>query len=156
MSVRTPEHQGVYCESFSEFSLSHPKTGQRSEHGGLGGFSADKTQWEEPDKKLYSMEATSYALLALLVLKDFDSVLPVANWLKEQREYGGILHRYGSTQASDLIFPMHLNAYFLWLPTGLSEKMLRPRGAVLLSRHHSGWNGFERSGFFRCDPTGIF
>ncbi|XP_053075973.1 complement C3-like isoform X3 [Acinonyx jubatus] len=58
----------------------------------------DKTQWEEPDKKLYSMEATSYALLALLVLKEFDSVLPVANWLKEQREYGGILHRYGSTQ----------------------------------------------------------
>uniref|UniRef100_A0A667IIH8 Complement C3 n=1 Tax=Lynx canadensis TaxID=61383 RepID=A0A667IIH8_LYNCA len=64
----------------------------------------DKTQWEEPDKKLYSMEATSYALLALLVLKEFDSVLPVANWLKEQREYGGILHRYGSTQATYMVF----------------------------------------------------
>ncbi|XP_045347710.1 complement C3-like [Leopardus geoffroyi] len=64
----------------------------------------DKTQWEEPDKKLYSMEATSYALLALLVLKEFDSVLPVANWLKEQREYGGILHRYGSTQATFMVF----------------------------------------------------
>ncbi|XP_078299622.1 complement C3-like isoform X2 [Panthera onca] len=64
----------------------------------------DKTQWEEPGKKLYSVEATSYALLALLVLKEFDSVLPVANWLKEQREYGGILHRYGSTQATYMVF----------------------------------------------------
>uniref|UniRef100_A0A667I3L7 Complement C3 n=1 Tax=Lynx canadensis TaxID=61383 RepID=A0A667I3L7_LYNCA len=60
-------------------------------------------EWQ-PGEKLYSMEATSYALLALLVLKEFDSVLPVANWLKEQREYGGILHRYGSTQATYMVF----------------------------------------------------
>ncbi|KAK2504648.1 hypothetical protein MC885_007798, partial [Smutsia gigantea] len=41
----------------------------------------DKNRWEEPGQKLYNVEATSYALLALLVLKDFDSVPPVATFM---------------------------------------------------------------------------
>uniref|UniRef100_A0A673VAA9 Complement C3 n=1 Tax=Suricata suricatta TaxID=37032 RepID=A0A673VAA9_SURSU len=61
----------------------------------------NKRSWEEPGQKLYSVEATSYALLALLVLKDFDSVRPVASWLNEQRYYGG---GYGSTQATFMVF----------------------------------------------------
>ncbi|MCP6497767.1 hypothetical protein NL476_27785, partial [Klebsiella pneumoniae] len=44
---------------------------------------------------------TSYALLALLRLKDFDSVPPVVRWLNEQRYYGG---GYGSTQATFMVF----------------------------------------------------
>ncbi|VTJ68680.1 Hypothetical predicted protein [Marmota monax] len=59
--------------------------------------STDKNRWEEPDKHLYNVEATSYALLALLLLRDFDNVPPVVRWLNEQRYYGG---GYGSTQAS--------------------------------------------------------
>ncbi|XP_070272056.1 complement C3-like isoform X2 [Myotis yumanensis] len=61
----------------------------------------DKNRWEEPGQKLYNMEATSYALLALLLLKDFDSVPPVVRWLKEQRFYGD---GYGSTQATFMVF----------------------------------------------------
>ncbi|XP_055965521.1 complement C3 [Sorex fumeus] len=61
----------------------------------------DKNRWEEPGQKLYNVEATSYALLALLELKDFDSVGPVARWLNEQRYYGG---GYGSTQATFMVF----------------------------------------------------
>uniref|UniRef100_A0A673VF46 NTR domain-containing protein n=1 Tax=Suricata suricatta TaxID=37032 RepID=A0A673VF46_SURSU len=67
----------------------------------MGVLSAERTRWEEPGKKLYSVEATSYALLALLVLKDFDSVRPVVSWLNEQRYYGG---GYGSTQATFMVF----------------------------------------------------
>ncbi|OBS78296.1 hypothetical protein A6R68_19306 [Neotoma lepida] len=59
----------------------------------------DRNRWEEPGQQLYNVEATSYALLALLILKDFDSVPPVVRWLNEQRYYGG---GYGSTQASGL------------------------------------------------------
>lgn len=62
-----------------------------------GLFSAEGNRWEEPGQRLYNVEATSYALLALLQLKDFDSVPPVVRWLNEQRYYGG---GYGSTQAS--------------------------------------------------------
>ncbi|XP_054982328.1 complement C3-like [Sorex araneus] len=61
----------------------------------------DKNRWEEPGQKLYNVEATSYALLALLEIKDFDSVPPVARWLNEQRYYGG---GYGSTQATFMVF----------------------------------------------------
>lgn len=61
-----------------------------------GALSAEKNRWEEARQKLYSVEATSYALLALLLLKDFDAVPPVVRWLNEQRYYGG---GYGSTQA---------------------------------------------------------
>lgn len=69
---------------------------------GWGVFSADRNRWEEPGQQLYNVEATSYALLALLLLKDFDSVPPVVRWLNEQRYYGG---GYGSTQASGLELP---------------------------------------------------
>ncbi|EPQ04775.1 Complement C3 [Myotis brandtii] len=48
----------------------------------------DKNRWEEPGQRLYTIEATSYALLALLLLKDFDSIPPVVRWLNEQRYYG--------------------------------------------------------------------
>uniref|UniRef100_A0A2K6T5T7 Complement C3 n=1 Tax=Saimiri boliviensis boliviensis TaxID=39432 RepID=A0A2K6T5T7_SAIBB len=61
----------------------------------------DRNRWEEPGQQLYNVEATSYALLALLQLKDFDSVLPVVRWLNEQRYYGG---GYGSTQATFMVF----------------------------------------------------
>uniref|UniRef100_A0A2R9B9K1 Complement C3 n=1 Tax=Pan paniscus TaxID=9597 RepID=A0A2R9B9K1_PANPA len=61
----------------------------------------DKNRWEDPGKQLYNVEATSYALLALLQLKDFDFVPPVVRWLNEQRYYGG---GYGSTQATFMVF----------------------------------------------------
>ncbi|XP_019490300.1 PREDICTED: complement C3-like [Hipposideros armiger] len=61
----------------------------------------EKNRWEEPGQRLYNVEATSYALLALLLLKDFDFVPPVVRWLNEQRYYGG---GYGSTQATFMVF----------------------------------------------------
>ncbi|XP_006904210.1 complement C3 [Pteropus alecto] len=61
----------------------------------------ERNRWEEPGQKLYNVEATSYALLALLLLRDFDSVPPVVRWLNEQRYYGG---GYGSTQATFMVF----------------------------------------------------
>lgn len=64
---------------------------------GWGVLFAEKNRWEEPGQHLYNVEATSYALLALLLLRDFDAVTPVVRWLNEQRYYGG---GYGSTQAS--------------------------------------------------------
>nr|AAW69835.1 complement component C3 [Notamacropus eugenii] len=48
-----------------------------------------------------NVEATSYALLALLKLKDFDTIPDVVRWLNEQRYYGG---GYGSTQATFMVF----------------------------------------------------
>ncbi|XP_010826771.1 PREDICTED: complement C3 [Bison bison bison] len=61
----------------------------------------EKNRWEEPKQKLYNVEATSYALLALLARKDYDTTPPVVRWLNEQRYYGG---GYGSTQATFMVF----------------------------------------------------
>ncbi|XP_073510484.1 complement C3-like [Phyllobates terribilis] len=61
----------------------------------------DKSHWDEPDCKYISLEATSYALLTLLHLKNYDLVDPVAYWLTEQRFYGA---RYASTQATIMFF----------------------------------------------------
>ncbi|KAM4858559.1 complement C3-like [Urocitellus parryii] len=61
----------------------------------------DKNRWEERGQHLYNVEATSYALLALLLLRDFDTVPAVVRWLNEQRYYGG---GYGSTQATFMVF----------------------------------------------------
>uniref|UniRef100_A0A8D2LDU3 Uncharacterized protein n=1 Tax=Varanus komodoensis TaxID=61221 RepID=A0A8D2LDU3_VARKO len=62
---------------------------------------SDGTHWPDPNSKLYSIEATSYGLMALLQLKKFDLVTPIAHWLTEQRFYGG---GYGSTQATIMVF----------------------------------------------------
>lgn len=84
--------------AWGELLLSHSQV-HRQWMRGWGVPCADRNRWEEPGQQLYNVEATSYALLALLLLKDFDSVPPVVRWLNEQRYYGG---GYGSTQASGL------------------------------------------------------
>jgi hypothetical protein len=93
----------------------------------------DRNRWEEPGHQLYNVEATSYGLLALLQLKDFDSVPPVVRWLNEQRYYGG---GYGSTQASGTCSSVSLTCHYL------PRMTLRPGQAALLSHKP---RGLERS-----------
>ncbi|XP_075715293.1 A.superbus venom factor 1-like [Rhinoderma darwinii] len=63
--------------------------------------STGNTHWDDYSSDLYMIEATSYALLALLKLNDYTLAEPVARWLTEQRFYGG---GYGSTQATIMVF----------------------------------------------------
>uniref|UniRef100_A0A452SF83 Complement C3 n=1 Tax=Ursus americanus TaxID=9643 RepID=A0A452SF83_URSAM len=95
--------RGSYSVAIAGYALAQLDKPDRavSMGGGMGVLSADRERWEEPGQKLYSVEATSYALLALLLLKDFDSAPPVVRWLNEQRYYGG---GYGSTQATFMVF----------------------------------------------------
>uniref|UniRef100_A0A8C5QRY0 Uncharacterized protein n=1 Tax=Leptobrachium leishanense TaxID=445787 RepID=A0A8C5QRY0_9ANUR len=57
--------------------------------------------WIEPGAHFISLEATAYALLALLELKQYELTGPIARWLTEQR-YIGV--GYGSTQATIVYF----------------------------------------------------
>ncbi|XP_069460431.1 complement C3-like isoform X2 [Ambystoma mexicanum] len=59
------------------------------------------THWHDPTSKLYTIEATSYALLTMLKKRNFAAAAPIIQWLIEQRYYGG---GYGSTQATILVF----------------------------------------------------
>ncbi|XP_073510482.1 venom factor-like isoform X1 [Phyllobates terribilis] len=65
----------------------------------------DNFSWgEDGGSKMISIEATSYALLALLKLETneaIDAVNPVVRWLTEQQSHG---QAYGSTQALIMLF----------------------------------------------------
>ncbi|XP_075062640.1 complement C3-like [Mixophyes fleayi] len=63
--------------------------------------STDGTHWAGYSSDLYIIEATSYALLALLKLNHYSLAEPVTRWLTEQRFFGG---GYGSTQATIMVF----------------------------------------------------
>uniref|UniRef100_A0A8C8VNN5 Uncharacterized protein n=1 Tax=Pelusios castaneus TaxID=367368 RepID=A0A8C8VNN5_9SAUR len=55
----------------------------------LMGASKDGNRWEEQGPSTFSIEGTSYALLALLRLKRFDLAGPVVRWLTQQTYSAG-------------------------------------------------------------------
>ncbi|XP_067416523.1 complement C3-like isoform X2 [Emydura macquarii macquarii] len=67
----------------------------------LMALSTGGTHWADPQSRLFSIESTSYALLALLKQKRLERTGPIVQWLTEQRYYGG---GYGSTQATIMVF----------------------------------------------------
>ncbi|KAM4750142.1 complement C3-like [Anableps anableps] len=63
--------------------------------------SPDLSHWPSPMGRAYTLEATAYALLALVKVKAFREAWPVARWFnKQQRENGG----FGSTQATVTVY----------------------------------------------------
>ncbi|KAJ8362947.1 hypothetical protein SKAU_G00117780 [Synaphobranchus kaupii] len=67
----------------------------------LNTFSSGNTYWHVPNNHFFTLEATGYALMALVKAKKFDQAGRVVKWLAEQRFYGG---GYGSTQATIIVF----------------------------------------------------
>ncbi|KAJ8246285.1 hypothetical protein GJAV_G00265880 [Gymnothorax javanicus] len=67
----------------------------------LNRFSSGKTSWPVPGGKFFTLEATGYALMALVNAKEFTQAAKVVKWLTEQRFHGG---GYGSTQATIIVF----------------------------------------------------
>uniref|UniRef100_A0A8C9S837 Complement C3 n=1 Tax=Scleropages formosus TaxID=113540 RepID=A0A8C9S837_SCLFO len=63
--------------------------------------SPDKSHWPVTGSHLFTLEATGYALLALVKAKEFDKAGKVVEWLTQQRFYGG---GYASTQATIIVF----------------------------------------------------
>uniref|UniRef100_A0A8D2LA04 Complement C3 n=1 Tax=Varanus komodoensis TaxID=61221 RepID=A0A8D2LA04_VARKO len=72
-----------------------------------------RNRWEEYNARTYNLEGTSYALLALLKLRLFDTAGPVVRWLVQQKYYGGT---YGQTQATIMVFQA-LAEYEMNVPT---------------------------------------
>uniref|UniRef100_A0A671XMM3 Complement component c3a, duplicate 5 n=1 Tax=Sparus aurata TaxID=8175 RepID=A0A671XMM3_SPAAU len=59
------------------------------------------THWPVRDTQLFTLEATAYALLALVRAKDFENARPVVRWFNQQQIDGG---GYGSTQATIMVY----------------------------------------------------
>ncbi|KAJ8383729.1 hypothetical protein AAFF_G00215710 [Aldrovandia affinis] len=62
--------------------------------------SADKTHWPDQDNKLFELEATGYALLALVKMGLMERAALPFQWLNERRKLGG---GYGSTQPTMVV-----------------------------------------------------
>uniref|UniRef100_A0A4W6DX42 Complement component c3a, duplicate 5 n=1 Tax=Lates calcarifer TaxID=8187 RepID=A0A4W6DX42_LATCA len=63
--------------------------------------SPDLSHWPVPKGRVYTLEATAYALLALVKAKTFKEADPIVRWFnKQQRVNGG----YGSTQATMIVY----------------------------------------------------
>ncbi|XP_040001306.1 complement C3-like isoform X2 [Xiphias gladius] len=63
--------------------------------------STELSHWPVPKGRVYTLEATAYALLALVKAKAFKEAGPIVRWFnKQQRVRGG----YGSTQATMIVY----------------------------------------------------
>uniref|UniRef100_A0A3Q3G355 Complement C3 n=1 Tax=Labrus bergylta TaxID=56723 RepID=A0A3Q3G355_9LABR len=63
--------------------------------------SPELSHWPSPKGRIYTLEATAYALLALVKIKAFEDARPVVRWFNKQQKVGG---GYGSTQATIMVY----------------------------------------------------
>ncbi|XP_045904439.1 complement C3-like [Micropterus dolomieu] len=63
--------------------------------------SPELSHWQVPRGRVYTLEATAYALLALVKTKAFEEARPVVRWFNKQQRVGG---GYGSTQATIIVY----------------------------------------------------
>uniref|UniRef100_A0A671YG04 Complement C3-like n=1 Tax=Sparus aurata TaxID=8175 RepID=A0A671YG04_SPAAU len=63
--------------------------------------SSESSHWPVPRGHIYTLEATAYALLALVKVKALEDAKPVVRWFIKQQKVGG---GYGSTQATIMVY----------------------------------------------------
>ncbi|KAM9454473.1 complement C3-like [Clarias gariepinus] len=63
--------------------------------------SSDRSHWPVGQNHFFTLEATGYALLALLEVRDFERAKPLVRWLKTNQEFNGGYH---STQSTAVVF----------------------------------------------------
>ncbi|KAM4584160.1 complement C3-like [Odontesthes bonariensis] len=64
-------------------------------------ISPELSHWPVPGKRMFTLEATAYALLALVKSQAFEDARPVVRWFNQQQFVGG---GYGSTQATIMVY----------------------------------------------------
>uniref|UniRef100_A0A8C4F0G1 NTR domain-containing protein n=1 Tax=Dicentrarchus labrax TaxID=13489 RepID=A0A8C4F0G1_DICLA len=64
-------------------------------------LSSELSHWPVPKGHVYTLEATAYALLALVKVEAFEVARPVVRWFNQQQKVGG---GYGSTQATIMVY----------------------------------------------------
>ncbi|KAL6481982.1 hypothetical protein MHYP_G00100620 [Metynnis hypsauchen] len=80
--------------------------------------SLDGSHWPVKESHAFTLEATGYALMALLKIRDFKNTLPIVQWLKVNQKYEG---GYLSTQATAVVFQA-LAKYLIEVPPPTPSK----------------------------------
>ncbi|XP_063333362.1 complement C3-like [Pelmatolapia mariae] len=64
-------------------------------------ITSDRTHWQVRDELYYTLEATAYALLALIRAEAYEEATPIVRWLGQYQQGDG---GYGSTQATIMVY----------------------------------------------------
>ncbi|KAM9314813.1 complement C3-like [Pholidichthys leucotaenia] len=99
LEKRLPSLINPYAVAMTSYALANEK---KLNQEVLYMFSSpDSSHWPVPAGRAYTLEATAYALLALVKTKTFEEAKPVVRWFnKQKRENGG----FGSTQATMMVY----------------------------------------------------
>ncbi|XP_047659457.1 complement C3-like [Tachysurus fulvidraco] len=96
---RLPSLTNPYAVAMSSYALAN--AGKFNKQRLLQASSEDGSYWKVAGGHHFSLEATAYAVLALVGAKEFDAAGKAVNWLNRQSSpHGG----YGTTQATIIVF----------------------------------------------------
>ncbi|XP_053574219.1 complement C3 [Bombina bombina] len=99
LAVRINSLRKSYSVCIVSYALS--LVGKFTDVKKLMSLSQSGSHWFDTSSQYFAIESTAYALLALLKTGSYHLTAPIAQWLTEQRFYGG---GYGSTQATIIVF----------------------------------------------------
>ncbi|KAK2818280.1 hypothetical protein Q7C36_022213 [Tachysurus vachellii] len=99
LEKRLPSLTNPYAVAMSSYALAN--AGKFNKQHLLQFSSEDGAYWKVPEGHHFSLEATAYAVLALVRAKEFDAAGKAVHWLNRQSSpYGG----HGTTQATIIVF----------------------------------------------------
>uniref|UniRef100_A0A8C7FI43 Complement C3 n=1 Tax=Oncorhynchus kisutch TaxID=8019 RepID=A0A8C7FI43_ONCKI len=99
LEKRLPHLTNPYAVAMTSYALAN--AGKPNKETLLKFASPQLDHWPVPGGYQYTLEATSYALLALVKVKAFEEAGPIVRWLNKQKKVGG---GYGSTQSTIMVF----------------------------------------------------
>eukprot|EP00063_Salmo_salar_P081104 XP_014055939.1 PREDICTED: complement C3-like [Salmo salar] len=99
LEKRLPHLTNPYAVAMTSYALANAE--KLNKETLLKFASPQLDHWPVPGGHQYTLEATSYALLALVKVKAFEEAGPVVRWLNKQKKVGG---GYGSTQSTIMVF----------------------------------------------------
>ncbi|CAG06096.1 unnamed protein product, partial [Tetraodon nigroviridis] len=99
LEARLPTVVNPYAAAMASYALANANKFNREF---LYKFaSPELSHWPVPKGRVYQLEATAYALLALVKVEAFEDARPIVRWLNKQQKVGG---GYGSTQATIIVY----------------------------------------------------
>ncbi|KAM5171777.1 A.superbus venom factor 1-like [Mantella aurantiaca] len=104
-----PSLRKPYSIAITSYALA--RAGQLENIDKLMSASTGNNHWEEPGSSHVSLEATSYGLLALVKMEEYEKAGQVVRWLTEQRFHGNT----ESTQSTIMMF-QSMAQYYLDVP----------------------------------------
>ncbi|XP_033988377.1 complement C3-like [Trematomus bernacchii] len=96
---RLPSLTNPYAVAMTSYAMANENKMNRETL--LRFASPELNHWPTSQGGIYTLEATAYALLALVKAKAFEDARPVVRWFNKQQKVGG---GYGSTKATIMVY----------------------------------------------------